>query len=211
MLHGKKGFDRIVYAFNNVLTKPVTWLFHDLRGGMLTSTSHIQTSYKLTDHEEATVADPLGLHFPTKKTVSLEVSDPLQVRLPSLKPPAQVDPSYGADFEDYAFDIHEWLSLVLLESPRVNFDDKIDPFLSRYAPPGDSFINSKLVKVTWQGFISPSWAHKTYVQMLLAVPQDAWFAYCVVGFGDGPLGEGKACTILKLPDAPKEFVSWEIS
>ena len=39
MLHGKKGFDRIVYAFKNVLTKPVTWLFHNLREGMLTSTS----------------------------------------------------------------------------------------------------------------------------------------------------------------------------
>jgi ribonuclease P/MRP protein subunit RPP40 len=31
MLHGKKGFDRIVYAFKNVLTTPVAWLFHDLR------------------------------------------------------------------------------------------------------------------------------------------------------------------------------------
>ena len=31
MLHGKKGFDRIVYAFKNVLTKSVTWLFTDLR------------------------------------------------------------------------------------------------------------------------------------------------------------------------------------
>lgn len=30
MLHGKKGFDRIVYAFKNLLTTPVTWLFHDL-------------------------------------------------------------------------------------------------------------------------------------------------------------------------------------
>ena len=30
MLHGKKGFDRIVYAFKNVLTTPVTWLFNDL-------------------------------------------------------------------------------------------------------------------------------------------------------------------------------------
>jgi ribonuclease P/MRP protein subunit RPP40 len=30
MLHGKKGFDRIVYAFKNVLNTPVTWLFHDL-------------------------------------------------------------------------------------------------------------------------------------------------------------------------------------
>ena len=31
MLHGKKGFDRMIYAFKNVLTKPVTWLFADLR------------------------------------------------------------------------------------------------------------------------------------------------------------------------------------
>jgi ribonucleases P/MRP protein subunit RPP40 len=30
MLHGKKGFDRIVYAFKNVLTKPVTWIFTNL-------------------------------------------------------------------------------------------------------------------------------------------------------------------------------------
>jgi ribonuclease P/MRP protein subunit RPP40 len=30
MLHGKKGFDRIVYAFKNVLTASVTWLFSDL-------------------------------------------------------------------------------------------------------------------------------------------------------------------------------------
>jgi ribonuclease P/MRP protein subunit RPP40 len=30
MLHGKKGFDRIVYAFKNVLTASVTWLFADL-------------------------------------------------------------------------------------------------------------------------------------------------------------------------------------
>ncbi|KAH8598793.1 ribonuclease P 40kDa subunit-domain-containing protein [Bisporella sp. PMI_857] len=30
MLHGKRGFDRIVYAFKNVLNIPVTWLFCDL-------------------------------------------------------------------------------------------------------------------------------------------------------------------------------------
>ena len=29
MLHGKKGFERIVWAFKNVLNHSVTWLFHD--------------------------------------------------------------------------------------------------------------------------------------------------------------------------------------
>ena len=30
MLHGRKGFDRIVWAAKNALSGPVTWLFHDL-------------------------------------------------------------------------------------------------------------------------------------------------------------------------------------
>ncbi len=30
MLHGKKGFEKIVWAFKNVLNQPVTWLFHDV-------------------------------------------------------------------------------------------------------------------------------------------------------------------------------------
>ena len=30
MLHGKKGFERIVWAFKNVLNHSVAWLVHDL-------------------------------------------------------------------------------------------------------------------------------------------------------------------------------------
>lgn len=30
MLHGKKGFERIVWAFKNVLNQSLTWLFCDL-------------------------------------------------------------------------------------------------------------------------------------------------------------------------------------
>ena len=29
MVHGKKGFERIVWAFKKVLDASVTWLFHD--------------------------------------------------------------------------------------------------------------------------------------------------------------------------------------
>lgn len=29
MVHGKKGFERIVWAFKNVLDASVSWLFHD--------------------------------------------------------------------------------------------------------------------------------------------------------------------------------------
>lgn len=34
MLHGKKGFERIVWAFANVLTQSMAWLFHDLESNL---------------------------------------------------------------------------------------------------------------------------------------------------------------------------------
>ncbi len=42
MVHGKRGFDRLIYAFKNVLTEPVTWLFTDLEapGIMSMHTGH---------------------------------------------------------------------------------------------------------------------------------------------------------------------------
>lgn len=129
--------------------------------------------------------------------------------MPSLKPPT--GSSYEADFEDYAVDIHEWLALVLLNSPRLDPDDMIDSFLSRYAPPGDTHTPCKLVKITWRGFLSPRWAHQLFVQTLLSMPKDGWFALCVDGFGEASVGGAKHCTIMKLPDAPNEYVLWELS
>ncbi|KAG4443567.1 hypothetical protein IFR05_000944 [Cadophora sp. M221] len=191
MLHGKKGFDRIVYAFKNVLNIPVTWLFLDLGANTPTSS-------------------PMEAHFPITKTVSPEIQE-LQVKTPSLNPPTEVDNSYGGDFEDYAVETEEWLSLISLNSPRINPHDKIDPYLSRYIPPGDTHTSCKLVRITWRGFLSPTWAHKMFVQMLLATPRNGWFAYCVDGFGEGSPGYGKHCTILKVPDTQNEYVSWEIA
>ena len=31
MVHGKKGFKRVVWAFKNVLNHTITWLFYDVR------------------------------------------------------------------------------------------------------------------------------------------------------------------------------------
>jgi len=153
-------------------------------------------------------SDPLGIHCPTRKATTPVVSQDIKANRPSLKPPTEVDKNYSADFEDFATEIYEWLSLVMLNSPRIDPDDKIDPILSRYAPPGEDLESCKVVKIVWHGFLSPSWAHKLFVQTLVALPQDAWFAYCTSGFG---LPETKNCTILKLPNAPKEYILWEIA
>lgn len=117
---------------------------------------------------------------------------------------------YGGEFEDFAVETHEWLSLAALASPRIGPSDNIDPFLSRYNPPGPT-TTEKLVKVVWQGFISPSWAHRTLVQALLIVPKNGWFAYSVASFGEDWSEESRNSTILKVPDAPNEYVLWEVS
>ncbi|PSS20126.1 hypothetical protein M430DRAFT_100089 [Amorphotheca resinae ATCC 22711] len=192
MLHGKKGFDRIVYAFKNVLSTPVTWLFCDLGATAL-------------------APDPLDIHFPTKVAVVPDITSEIKVNMPSLKPPTDTSSEYGDDFKDFAVETHEWLSLISLNSPRVNPDDQIDSFLSRYVPPGESTTRSNLVKITWRGFLSPSWAHKLFVHALLNVPQEAWFVYYVGGFGGVRVEGSKDCTILKVPDAPNEYLLWEVA
>ena len=48
MLHGKKGFERIVWAFKNVLNHSVAWLFYDLgseSGGISQSRPYLLSSF----------------------------------------------------------------------------------------------------------------------------------------------------------------------
>ncbi|KAJ8061150.1 hypothetical protein OCU04_010225 [Sclerotinia nivalis] len=191
MLHGKKGFQRIEYAFKNVLTTPVTWLFCDLGTTVLPS-------------------DPLSSHHPHKITCAPRVLSGIQVKRPELKLAAEHNSNYDEDFRGFSVGIHEWLSLISLESPRVNSTDSIDTFLSRYDPPIGSDEAEELVKVTWTGFISPSWAHSTFIQALLTAPKDSWLSYYVGGFSESWNGESKNCTILKLPDIPNDYILWEV-
>ncbi|KAA8567140.1 hypothetical protein MFRU_007g02360 [Monilinia fructicola] len=191
MLHGKKGFKRIEHAFKNVLTAPVTWLFCDLGATVLPS-------------------DPLSPHHPHKIICTPKVLSDIQVKRPAFKPATESNSNHDGDFQDFAIEIHEWLSLISLESPRINSTDNVDRFLSRYDPPESSGITEELVKVTWTGFISPSWAHSTFIQALLAAPKNSWFSYYVGGFSESWNGESKSCTILKLPDVPNDYVLWEV-
>jgi ribonuclease P/MRP protein subunit RPP40 len=131
--------------------------------------------------------------------------------MPRLKPPTDVDSIYGEDLDDFAIETHEWLSMISLNSPRIESEDKIDSFLSRYAAPGEPEITSKLVRITWRGFLPTSWVHKTFVEALLLTPRDSWLACSVGGFEEGWSCESKDCTILRPPDAVNEYVLWEVA
>ena len=71
--------------------------------------------------------------------------------------------TWGND-KDFAADLHEWMSLVALGSPRVLLADAIDTYLSRYRVPDPArspqdqsqSIASNLVCLRYHGFLPSS-------------------------------------------------------
>jgi ribonuclease P/MRP protein subunit RPP40 len=157
--------------------------------------------------------DPLEKHFPVVVTCSPKASTGLRAEIPVLQPPINPKDDFGDDFSNYAEEIYEWLSLIALESPRVSVDDSVDSFLSRYSPPpgaGQANHGSELVKISWEGFMSPSWAHGALIQSLRAATTNMWFSFAVSGFSESLSTESRDTTILKLPGFASDYMLWEV-
>ena len=145
MLHGKKGFERIIWACKNVLNSSVTWLFHDLQNSVFSE-----------DHP-----DPLAKQHPFRETVSPSVTHIKAARVPSLVV-SQATP----DDEEWGTEVHEWLSLVALQSPRIEASDDVDPYLCRYQVPShESAEIYDLVSLRWTGFLPALWIRGLLVDL----------------------------------------------
>ncbi|KAK3379235.1 ribonuclease P 40kDa subunit-domain-containing protein [Lasiosphaeria ovina] len=192
MSRGHKGFDRLVYASKNALNASTVWLFCN----MASTTPD---------------PDPLSQHFPSGYTCNPRVMRDVSVIIPPLNP--QLDSTILGpieDFESFATEIYEWLSLVRLQSPRIQLGDQIDPYLCRYQIPGPSEQGSKICKISWQGFISPSWAREILVDVISALPSKTWFSFSTTTFSKGMAGDNSECTILRPPGSPGEYIMWEV-
>lgn len=213
MFPGKKGFDRLAYACKNVLNKQATWLFCNLAStGMLTMYLELLYVQMLTGRAVPD-PDPLAAHFPTKYTSKPGVTEDIPALIPSLKLEASIVAEEQTDgYEEFATEIYEWLALVRLQSPRVESSDEVDPYLCRYQVPGESgqHQEAKLCKLTWEGFLSPSWARKTLVDLVLALPPKTWFSFSATTFPAGMMADGSECTFLRPPNSAGEYVMWEV-
>ncbi|KAL2267078.1 hypothetical protein VTJ83DRAFT_4355 [Remersonia thermophila] len=191
MVKGKKGFDRLLYASKMALAAPVTWLFCNLSP----STPN---------------PDPLIQHSPAPFTCHPSVSQHMNVLIPKLSvDPDLESPDHQRDLEDYATELYEWLSLVRLQSPRVHVGDQIDPYLSRYQVP-EGAEAGKVCRISWQGFLAPSWTRQTLIEILLAFPHTAWFSFSATTFTKGFAGDNAECTLHRLPDSKGEYLMWEV-
>ncbi|KAL4811223.1 ribonuclease P 40kDa subunit-domain-containing protein [Aspergillus unguis] len=191
MLHGKKGFERIIWAFKNVLNRPVTWLFFDL------------------GTESSGVAeDDLTLKGNNPEIMSCEAIPRTHenITAPSFSN-LNITNQSESNLRDLCTEISEWLAMVSLGSERLSANDDIDPYLCRYSAPdvGESEpVTSDLINLKWHGFIPPHWI----VQLLITIFREtaprvtkspAWFALSANALGRAAVEAKDGYTIMVLP------------
>lgn len=114
--------------------------------------------------------------------------------------------------EDFATETYEWLSLIRLQSPRVEAGDAIDPYLSRYRVPGDGdpSPHGRVCKITWQGFFTSNWVRGVLIDALAALPSRTWFSMSATSFSNGMVGDSNEVSFLRPPESSGQYLLWEV-
>ena len=126
-----------------------------------------------------------------------------------------IDPSIVASgdrpaMEAAAADLYEWLSLVRLDSPRIQTGDSIDAYLSRYDAPDAATGSMKLCVLSWHGLINSTWLHQLAMSVVIKLPRQAWFAIAATELSGSLSGASREVMLLR-PDQPKgEYLMWEV-
>ncbi|QDS74428.1 hypothetical protein FKW77_006121 [Venturia effusa] len=183
MMSGKKGFERIVRAFTDVLNHSLAWLFVDLES-------------------EDIESGPVIQHHPQIKVAQPQIS-----QLPDVVVPFDTDNKERIVDPIYEEELLEWIGLATMGSPRINRQDDIDRFLCRYDLP-EAFsdedqadtIPQNLVHLRWHGFASAKFVRDVWLVVKAAGTKE-WFAMSASTF------ENEAYTVLCPGD--RDVLLWE--
>ncbi|KAF2151233.1 hypothetical protein K461DRAFT_295306 [Myriangium duriaei CBS 260.36] len=186
MVRGKPLHNRMLYAFRNALPEARTCLFADLSSSSSSSSSSASS---------ATAAQGIDAFAPIWRDVLPDLH-----LLPLLRVPAF--PSADSTTPDSTV-LEEWLeylSLALLDSPRLREGDEVDSVLSRYCVPelldGSEATVQDLARIRMRGLISSRTAAGVLAQCVEAAAphttdgdekEAAWAAFRVQRF------DGSAC------------------
>ncbi|KAK5260564.1 hypothetical protein LTR40_003932 [Exophiala xenobiotica] len=200
MLHGKKGFERLVWAAKNVLNRSLNWLFVDLN------------QEKGSDGAK----QPITTHHPIFQTLSPRTQTLSNILSPSTLATSLPLSSSGGmpseETQEMVHDLFEYLDMLTLASPRVQSTDKTDPYISRYQVPDlpndaalalddTSRAGGNVKTVTWTGLITTQKLSRT--KNLDSLPRQAqWLALSVSAHKTQAIGRQlDGYTILLQPQA----------
>ena len=209
-LTNSKQFNRLKRACDVVFSSPQPFLFADL-------------SYP------APTTVPSIISQTPSRTAAPEVSVMADLNIPTFVSPAGSTPHGGGKsaeanyhrevWRDWAMEVYEYLSLVLLGADRLRADDNVDPYLSTYAVE-DAVVGS-VARVRLRGLVSAKWVEEFWATIEgLLEGREGWVGMMVHGFDDVPFGPtgkqrggleacGSAYTVLKLPGDGGVMV-WDI-
>ncbi|KAJ5840499.1 Ribonuclease P Rpp40 [Penicillium rubens] len=212
MLHGKKGFERIVWAFTNVLTQSMAWLFHDLESnpgqdeGDYGPESEKGNSNNLLKVVAGT--KPINKLQPQLITCEpQEIGHEQIITPPFLNEKGKVlEKMSEGDLQEHCGSLSEWLAMVQMASPRLSGEDDVDPYLSRYTvPDADESQTSDLMSLKWHGLISSRWIMQLFLNLLQSKASNvSWFALAVATLGKEAVEGRDGFTVMVLPREPSE-------
>ncbi|RCI14352.1 hypothetical protein L249_5951 [Ophiocordyceps polyrhachis-furcata BCC 54312] len=190
---GKKASDRLLYACQRVLDKPLTWLLCD------------------TDPASPSLKS-IEAHKPTLFTANAATVQKIEVS--NVKP--QIAASILADGDrtslgETATELYEWLSLIRLRSPRAAANDTIDPFLSRYSAPGGAHGQTNVCLLSWQGFMAATWLRSLVTDALEACSPQQWVFISATTLSTNVARLGSELALLRPSGVVDEYLMWETS
>ncbi|OAA39141.1 Ribonuclease P, Rpp40 [Metarhizium rileyi] len=182
--------DSLLHACSTVLTERSLWLFCLKNGSALN-----EKLWEALQINQCSITSRLS-----QKTLALP-------ELILTAPPAATD---GVGFEERAIATYEWLSLVRLESPRIEPKDAIDPYLSRYYIKGKTSDPLHICKITWQGLIGTSWLRDLARDAMALCPQQDWFSIIATKSCCIEMGIHAESVLLRPSGNGSQYLLWQI-
>jgi ribonuclease P/MRP protein subunit RPP40 len=113
-------------------------------------------------------------------------------------------------FEDHGLILYEWLSLLSLESPRIEPEDNIDPYLARYRGADNASDYIQVCKISWKGLIGTSWFRDLVQDVLAACPKQTWLSIHASSSRCAKIDGNLGLTLLRPSGLEDQYVMWQI-
>jgi len=183
----------MVYAFENVLNETLTWLFYDLQDTTMNIEKQIESSVdpdkneKLDGKVPGHSSTPIARHCPIRIPLHAKVSTVTSVKVPTFPK------DLSEDHRHQATDMLEWLSIAMIESPRMVVNNSLDEMLSRWDTPDlrcgeDGETSSKMTTdvshLRYHAFLPGEVALQIYIAVIRATKRlaDTWSAIRLQSF-----------------------------